>query len=268
MVLAMNGVDNTLDSGFYRPASVGNFVWLDTNQNGMQDPGEPGVAGVTVALLDTYGTTVATTVTDAAGAYGFTNLRPGSYSIQVMEPADKAFTKQKMGDAAGDSNVDRKDGKSEPFMLTSGMNDPTIDAGLVEVGAVAGVVYVDANRNKAQDANERPIANVTIELVDMAGTVVATTETDADGKFLIPKVPVGDYTVRQVQPVGYTSTTDDSFAVSVLSNTTAQSAFGEVKKDKLPETGAQIGELMGVAFAMFALGSVLVMANRRRRTAK
>jgi serine-aspartate repeat-containing protein C/D/E len=230
----------------------------------------PGVAGVTVTLLDANGAVVATTVTDAAGAYGFTNLRPGSYSMQVVEPADKAFTKPTMGDTAGDSNVNRTTGKSQPFTLTSGMNDPSIDAGLVEVGAVAGVVYVDANRNKAQDVNERPIGNVTLELVDKTGTVVATTTTDANGKFLFPKVPVGDYTVKQKQPDGYTSTTDDSFAVSVLSGQTAQSAFGEVTKApaKLPVTGGQIAELIALAFALLALGSGFVLANRRRRTVR
>jgi LPXTG-motif cell wall-anchored protein len=34
---------------------------------------------------------------------------------------------------------------------------------------------------------------------------------------------------------------------------------------KLPVTGAQIADLMGVAFILLALGSVLVLASRRRR---
>ena len=35
--------------------TIGNFVWNDLNGNGVQDPGEPGIAGVTVRLYSPYG---------------------------------------------------------------------------------------------------------------------------------------------------------------------------------------------------------------------
>ncbi|MBK9745049.1 MAG: hypothetical protein IPO94_19830 [Saprospiraceae bacterium] len=34
----------TIDAGYYRPASLGDFVWDDPNGNGRQDAGEPGSA--------------------------------------------------------------------------------------------------------------------------------------------------------------------------------------------------------------------------------
>src|SRR5204862_338321 len=44
--------DPTLDFGFVRPAvSVGDFVWVDSDRDGVQDPGEPGIAGVTLRLV-------------------------------------------------------------------------------------------------------------------------------------------------------------------------------------------------------------------------
>ncbi len=46
--------------------SVGDFVWNDLNKDGVQDAGEPGIAGVTVRLVNaTTNTVVATTTTDA-----------------------------------------------------------------------------------------------------------------------------------------------------------------------------------------------------------
>ncbi len=50
--------------------SIGDYVWKDANNNGIQDTGELGVQGVIVQLLS--GTTVvATDTTDAAGKYLF-----------------------------------------------------------------------------------------------------------------------------------------------------------------------------------------------------
>jgi hypothetical protein len=52
-------------------AHLGDFVWEDSNGNGVQDSGEAGLADVTVELKDTDGHVVATTTTDASGKYHF-----------------------------------------------------------------------------------------------------------------------------------------------------------------------------------------------------
>jgi hypothetical protein len=49
------------------PIEIGNRVWLDSNKNGRQDPGEAPIAGVTVTLHDAGGTQIASAVTDANG---------------------------------------------------------------------------------------------------------------------------------------------------------------------------------------------------------
>ena len=68
-------------------AALGDFVWYDTNDNGIQDSGENGVSGVTVELEDTSGNILSTTTTDANGAYHFTGLTPGQYEVQFVAPA-------------------------------------------------------------------------------------------------------------------------------------------------------------------------------------
>jgi uncharacterized repeat protein (TIGR01451 family) len=50
---------------------LGNFVWLDANGNGIQDPGEAGFAGVVVALYNSEGGWLASTTTDGTGWYQF-----------------------------------------------------------------------------------------------------------------------------------------------------------------------------------------------------
>ena len=60
--------------------SVSGFVWDDLNTNGIQDAGEPGIPNQVVTLA---GPVNATTTTDANGAYLFSNLPAGNYTITV-----------------------------------------------------------------------------------------------------------------------------------------------------------------------------------------
>ena len=56
------------DAGLVLPvANIGDFVWLDSNKNGLQDAGEPGVAGVTVTLYNNTGVSIKVVKTDATG---------------------------------------------------------------------------------------------------------------------------------------------------------------------------------------------------------
>ena len=135
--LAAGQQDLTLDAGFVpQLAGLGDFVWIDGNQNGVQDAGEKGAAGVVVKLIDSSGAVVATTTTDANGAYQFTGLLPGTYVVQFVLPAMRNFTKpgaSAPATVATDSNADVKTGRTSAITLTGGQFDATIDAGLIFV---------------------------------------------------------------------------------------------------------------------------------------
>ena len=49
------GSDQTVDFGYYKPVTIGDYVWNDANGNGIQDVGETGIAGVTLTLTGTNG---------------------------------------------------------------------------------------------------------------------------------------------------------------------------------------------------------------------
>jgi hypothetical protein len=76
--------------------SIGDYVWLDVNIDGLQDGGEPGVPGVTVTLYfsdTTQGEWVTqTTQTDANGYYYFTQLPYGDYYVNFELPLGYSFT--------------------------------------------------------------------------------------------------------------------------------------------------------------------------------
>jgi len=113
--------------------SLGDFVWEDQNQNGIQDAGEPGIPGVEVQLFDSPGgNLLATTVTDTNGNYQFSGLSPGDYFVQFVAPAGSVFTQQNVGgDDTLDSDADSS-GLTDTVTLSAGENNPTIDAGLVQ----------------------------------------------------------------------------------------------------------------------------------------
>ena len=62
-------------------ANVGDLAWIDLNGNGIFDPGEPVVGGVTVTLHDSTGAIVGIAVTDSFGNYLFMNVDPGDYYV-------------------------------------------------------------------------------------------------------------------------------------------------------------------------------------------
>ena len=56
-----SGEDNlTYDAGLYKKASIGDFAWIDTNANGIQDETNTGIEGLNVTLTgtDAFGTSV------------------------------------------------------------------------------------------------------------------------------------------------------------------------------------------------------------------
>lgn len=53
------------------PTELGNYVWFDADRDGIQDPTERPLPGVTVTLRDAQGTALATATTDASGRYWF-----------------------------------------------------------------------------------------------------------------------------------------------------------------------------------------------------
>ena len=79
--------------------------------------------------------------------------------------------------------------------------------------SASGTVFADANRDGRRDFNERPLANLRVNLIDLSGEIVGTATTDARGVFrfdISNGLGVGRYTVRVELPNGLTQTTPDS----------------------------------------------------------
>jgi len=78
-----NGLSDVAVLSDAAPIEIGNRVWQDTNGNGVQDPGEPGIANLRVRLL-TNGIQVGETVTNDRGEFYFNASNVGTGVLPVM----------------------------------------------------------------------------------------------------------------------------------------------------------------------------------------
>jgi serine-aspartate repeat-containing protein C/D/E len=239
-VTLQSGQNNpNVDAGLYRNAELGDKVWYDTNKNGAQDAGEAGVQGVKVSLLDAAGNVVTTQTTDASGNYLFTNLKPGTYSVQFDKatlPTGYVFTSKDAAADGVDSDADTATGKTIQTVLDSGESDKTWDAGIVaNPGSISGTVREDLDNNNSGDT---PIAGVTVQLKDSTGTVVQTTTTDANGNYTFNNVPAGTYTVVETNKPGFSDVGDvdggDPNVIAVILTPGATSTGNDFVDERLP----------------------------------
>jgi len=128
--------------------SVGDYVWVDSNRDGRQDAGEPGIPGVVLTITgldskpvtDVNGNPVGPVTTDADGHYSFDDLPVLSgdetYTVQIDQSASATAlapyvpTTAGVGDRTGDSST--WTASTLPGDLhADGDGDPSLDFGFV-----------------------------------------------------------------------------------------------------------------------------------------
>ncbi len=209
--LDVNQADMTVDAGLVKLAGLGDTVWEDQDGDGIQDAGEPGVANVTVNLLDCQGNPVldsnnnpVTTTTDSNGKYLFSDLQPGCYQVEFVAPSGMTFTQANQGpDDTVDSNANPATGRTGDVNLAADQIDRTVDAGLVEPASLGDFVWEDRDGDGIQDAGEPGVSGVTVKLLDCQGVILDTTTTSAQGYYGFENLAPGCYIVQFVEPEGF-----------------------------------------------------------------
>ena len=113
-------------------SGIGDFMWFDTNGNGLQDNGEIGVSNMQVKLYDSAGLNIATVTTNANGYYSFAGILPANnYYVVFEKPVGYSFTTQNVGGipAINNSKADNV-GKSNSFTILANVNILNMDAGI------------------------------------------------------------------------------------------------------------------------------------------
>lgn len=107
---------------------IGNRIWLDANQNSLQDDWEHGIGGVCVNLYDAGHNLLQQTSTDSNGYYGF-NVSAGKYFVAVEKINGMEFAQKNVGEEEMDSDVDQASGWSDALDITTSLLD--LDVGLI-----------------------------------------------------------------------------------------------------------------------------------------
>ncbi|HEB2303878.1 TPA: carboxypeptidase regulatory-like domain-containing protein, partial [Staphylococcus aureus] len=204
-VITVNGKDNlSADLGIYKPKyNLGDYVWEDTNKNGIQDQDEKGISGVTVTLKDENGNVLKTVTTDADGKYKFTDLDNGNYKVEFTTPEGYTPTTVTSG-----SDIEKDSNGLTTTGVINGADNMTLDSGFYKTPKynLGNYVWEDTNKDGKQDSTEKGISSVTVTLKNENGEVLQTTKTDKDGKYQFTGLENGTYKVEFETPSGYTPT--------------------------------------------------------------
>ncbi|MCX6029514.1 MAG: carboxypeptidase regulatory-like domain-containing protein, partial [Chloroflexi bacterium] len=200
IVLATGQVYRDADFGYYKTptsgnAIIGDFVWYDGDGDGMQDPGEPGMPGVTVCATPLVGAPICTT-TDANGHY-LLDVPPGTYTVAPTAGVPGGLSPsntnpQTVTVAAGQQYLDAD------FGYFDGTNNL--------LGQIGGTIWDDTLlQNGVLNVNEPRIPSVSVDLIrdtnnngvwDAGEPIIATATTDQNGDYSFDGVPAGNYLVK------------------------------------------------------------------------
>lgn len=98
-----------------------------------------------------------------------------------------------------------------------------------DIGRIAGVKFNDLNGDGERETGEPGFEGVTIRLSNSSSTV-----TDVNGNFAFELLPLGTYTVTEVVPAGWITTTPNPITgVVVKSNETSTVTFGNFQLGKI-----------------------------------
>ena len=226
-------------------ADVSGNVWEDLDSDGLDDgAGEPGIDGVTVALVSAAGVTVAATTTDAAGDYAFPDVAAGNYTVEITDAAR------------------RLDG----YRLTSGLDQIPITVAATDVtgvdfgyvrtpgtGSIGDRVWMDGNRDGNQNGSEPGIGSVTVWLYDPGpdeavgggdDVLLATTTTDNNGNYRFNALSADNYFVdldASTLPTGLSATTGTSDPTAVINLSDGQ-FYEDADFGYSSTTGSSIGD--------------------------
>jgi uncharacterized repeat protein (TIGR01451 family) len=225
--LAEGQQDLSRDFGYQPPLHIGDRVWLDTDRDGVQDSGEPGIPGVVITLTNS---SVVTTTTDSDGYYVFGGLTGDhTYTVTVnsstLPPSVQATYEYR--------NTVTPDGQ---VTVTLSSTDVTSISGLTCTGCamdvdfgyayaqasftISGVTFHDINGNGGTYPHPEPITDtvypnvlVYLWLQNTSGsfTLIDSMWTNSSGAYSFTNLYTGTYKVSTspTAPNGETITTDN-----------------------------------------------------------
>jgi SdrD B-like protein len=199
---------------------IGGVKFEDANGDGIREPGESPLSGVTILLGTGIGAPLQTTVTAADGTFLFSNVAAGTYLLTESVPVGFTQTVPASGGItvnlpAGGSSLDSVFGNFHGILK----------------GKITGSKFNDSNGNGVRDPGEPPVPGVTFDLQTFVpppafGVIVQTVVTDERGEFEFKDVPFGPYNVIEHVPEGSQATVPPNGIIQVTVDLAHRSVEG------------------------------------------
>jgi uncharacterized repeat protein (TIGR01451 family) len=218
--LSSGQVNNNLDAGFFRCATIGEVVWYDTNRNDIRDNPENGINGLRVNLWrNHFGTWVIWDYTVTGHKPGTASddgwwqfcAPPGQYYVQVIMPPLGLV--QALPNRGNNPNRDSDltnafgPGTTNSFTVSSGGSKLDIGAGYYPMAIAGNLVWRDDNLNGLQEASEPKISGIVVEAFDAdTHQKVGQSVTDNDGVYEIDYLQKKEVYFRFYVPEGFSPT--------------------------------------------------------------
>ena len=201
--LTLNAGDSLtqINAGVVTPSVIEGTFFVDADDDGVQSPGETGLAGVTVALSTQTGRSTGVQMqTDETGAFRMDGIRPGTYTLRVSLPEDYVFSST-LSDSIVFTEHTARSSLTQAFVLSGGEGLTELSFGTLTQGVIAGTVFNDANFDGQISEKEGTVRGVVVELL-RADADPRVTTTGAGGTFRFTELMPGDYTLRVTLPDG------------------------------------------------------------------
>jgi uncharacterized repeat protein (TIGR01451 family) len=215
-------------------ANTTGIVWDDVNYNGVREPGELGMSGITVNLRDPNNTIVDTTVSNQTGNYVFANPPTGNHYIEFQAPNNYVFSRPDQGnDDTHDSDAAVFDGRTIVTASPNGEPGKTWNAGLTkdtEGDRIPDVLEGTGDRDNDGITNEQDIDPAGFFYDETTGKIIPGGQVTVTGPGAINLINNGtsgmyNFTVKKAGVYTMTVTPPPGYVLSPTCTLTSSPPF-------------------------------------------
>lgn len=209
---ARSYLTQTSSSVVVEAGSVGGWVFVDANQDGIQQISDQPIYNVEVTLVgvDDLGNEVnRATRTSRTGRYDFSSVRPGSYTLIQSQPTDWQDGREWTGSVGGEVGSDQI-----KFTINGGASAQIDGYNFTESPStyLDGTVFLDLNQDGILGQDETGIAGVEVTLVGVTHTGISVARkvvANSRGYYVFDELAPGTYDVTEGVTEGYYDAQDE-----------------------------------------------------------
>lgn len=176
--------------------SISGVVYFDDNYTGNLTVDNRRASGLAVLMKNEKNETLQKVQTDKNGAYLFSGVLPGIYTIEMATARGSVFVIKK-GTTSIISTTSAY-GTTSPIVIEMADDVDGINGGLITPSTVKGFVYSDENDNGIQDESEGGYHGFDVILLNEHGEEFASTQTNASGHYTFANLMPGSYQVKYI----------------------------------------------------------------------